>query len=84
MISENLDKSVKTLQGQKHHGNMETGISETGRQGQRMKQGEQGQMEGCQRCDGNRMDLGWGRCSGEGWNGMNFVRDPIGNSASNT
>ena len=28
-----------------------------GMQGQRMKQGEQGQMEGCQRCDGNRMDL---------------------------
>ena len=30
-----------------------------------MKQGEQGQMEGCWRCDGSRMDLGWGRCSGE-------------------
>ena len=37
---------------------MGTDINETGRQGQRMKQGEQGQMEGCQRCDGNgnRMD----------------------------
>ena len=30
-----------------------------------MKQGEQGQTEGCWRCDGNRMDLGWERYSGE-------------------
>ena len=36
---------------------MGTDINETGMQGQRMKQGEQGQMEGCWRCDGNRMDL---------------------------
>ena len=32
-------------------------INETGMQEQRMKQGEQGQMEKCWRCDGNRMDL---------------------------
>ena len=30
-----------------------------------MKQGGQGQMEGCQRCDGNRTDLRQGKCSGE-------------------
>ena len=36
---------------------METDINETGMQGQRMEQGEQGRMEGCQRCDRNRMDL---------------------------
>ena len=40
---------------------MGTDINETGMQGQRMKQGEQGQTEGCQRCDGNRMDLKTGK-----------------------
>ena len=37
---------------------METDINETGNIGRRMRQGEQGQMEGCWRCDGNRTDLG--------------------------
>ena len=42
-------------------------ISETRRQGQRMKQGgKQGQMEEHWRCHRNRMDLRWGGCSGEG------------------
>ena len=31
-----------------------------------MKQGGQGQTEGCQRCDGNRMDF---------WNGKGIVED---------
>ena len=42
-----------------------------GMQRRRMKQGEQGQTEGCQRCDGNRTDLMlekvWWRRSGVGW-----------------
>ena len=37
---------------------MGTDINETGMQEQRMEQGEQGRTGGCQRCDGNRMDLG--------------------------
>ena len=41
-------------------------LMKTGMQGQRMKQGEQGQIEGCQRCDGNRVDLRQGKCSREG------------------
>ena len=36
---------------------MGTDNNETGMQEQRMKQGKQGQMEGCQRCDRNRTDL---------------------------
>ena len=36
---------------------MGTDINETGMQEQRMKQREQGRMEGCQRYDGNIMDL---------------------------
>ena len=39
------------------HGDIGTDINETGMQGQRMKQGEKGQMEGCWRCDGNRIDF---------------------------
>ena len=40
---------------------MGTDINETGMQGQRMKQGEQGQMEGCWGCVRNRMDLRMGK-----------------------
>ena len=48
----------KTIcEGQEDYGNMGTDIYETGMQERRMKQGEQGQMEGCQRCDRNRTDL---------------------------
>ena len=40
---------------------MGTDINETGMQGQKMKQGEEGQTEGCQRCVGNRMNLRTGK-----------------------
>ena len=36
---------------------METNINETGNIGMKGETREQGQTEGCQRCDGNRMDL---------------------------
>ena len=55
---------------------MGTDINETGMQGQRMKQGKQGQMEGCQH-DGNRMDLRMKRYSRGRWREVDFVRDPL-------
>ena len=36
---------------------MRTDINETGSAGMKNEKGEQGQTEGCQRCDGNRTDL---------------------------
>ena len=49
-----------------------------------MKQGEQGQTEGCQRCDGSRMDLRQGKCSGEevAWDRLcqRSISDLISNS----
>ena len=42
---------------QENHGDMGTDINETEMQGQRMKQREPGQTEGCWRCDEIRMDF---------------------------
>ena len=40
-------------------------------------------MEGCQRYDGNRMDLRWGRCSGEGVGWDRLCWRSIGDLVSN-
>ena len=60
MKQEKQEQGKKIIcEGQEDHGDMGTDNNETGMQGQRIIQGTQGQMEGCWRCDGNRMDLGW-------------------------
>ena len=46
-----------SCKGWEDHGDMGTDINETGIQERRMKQGEQGWMEGRWRCDRNRTDL---------------------------